>query len=256
MWITHRDDPGGVPRYIETEVSVWYETLASAAVVTCVLLGDALLLYRVFLVYGSRFAVVAIPLIAYIIAFILAVIQVVVSGQPNGNFFGIETIKIGVSYYAISICMNIVLTVLICVRLLRASKQMSGILDREAGTAYTSAAAILVESAAFYSASGIMFLIPYAMQVQVAILFGQIWTKMSVICPLLIILRVVNGRAWKDNMLTTVTPLEFATMSVGVESSTMNMDSQLSQNHLEDFDLPKSSSNTTHPTTNSTGNPA
>ena len=46
MWITHRDDPGGVPGYIETEVSVWYETLASAAVITCVLLGDALLVCR------------------------------------------------------------------------------------------------------------------------------------------------------------------------------------------------------------------
>ena len=46
MWITHRDDPGGVPRYIETEVAVWYETLASAAVITCVFLGDALLVCR------------------------------------------------------------------------------------------------------------------------------------------------------------------------------------------------------------------
>ena len=157
-------------------------------------------LYRVFLVYGSRFAVVAIPLMAYIIAFskfhciplllilhhieimalVLAVIQVVVSGEPNGNFFGIETIKIAVSYYAISICMNIVLTLLICARLLQASKRMSGVLDEEAATVYTSAVAILVESAAFYSASGIMFLIPYAMQLQVGILFGQIWTKMSV----------------------------------------------------------------------------
>lgn len=111
---------------------------------------------------------------------VLAVIQVVVSGQPNGNFFGIETIKIAVSYYAISICMNIVLTVLICARLLQASKRISGALDEEAATVYTSAVAILVESAAFYSASGIMFLIPYAMQLQVGILFGQIWTKMSV----------------------------------------------------------------------------
>ena len=111
---------------------------------------------------------------------VLAVIQVVVSGQPDGNFFGIQTIKIGVSYYAISICMNIVLTVLICVRLLQASKQIAGILEEEAAAVYTSAAAILVESAAFYSASGIMFLIPYAMQLQVGILFGQIWTKMSV----------------------------------------------------------------------------
>jgi len=151
--------------------------------------------------------------------------------------------------------MNIVLTVLICARLLQASKQISGILDEDAARVYTSVAAILVESAAFYSASGIMFLIPYAMQLQVGILFGQIWTKMSVICPLLIILRVVNGRAWKDNMLTTAAPLEFAGMSVGVESSTMNQESQLSHIHLQDFDLPKSSSNTTRPT-NGTGNPA
>ena len=107
-------------------------------------------------------------------------IQVVVSGEPNGNFFGIKTIEIAVSYYAISICINIILTVLICARLLRASKQISSILGEEVATAYTSSAAILVESAAFYSASGIMFLIPYAMQLQVGILFGQIWTKMSV----------------------------------------------------------------------------
>jgi hypothetical protein len=111
---------------------------------------------------------------------VLAVIQVVVSGEPNGNFFGINTIKIGVSYYAISICMNVVLTVLICTRLLQVSKQISSILEEEVATAYTSAAAILVESAAFYSASGIMFLVPYALQLQVGILFGQIWTKMSV----------------------------------------------------------------------------
>jgi hypothetical protein len=157
-------------------------------------------LYRVFLVYSSRFAVVAVPLVAYIIAFgkfhcmipllhiyitlkyvlVLAVIQVVVSGEPNGNFFGIQTIKIGVSYYAISICMNIVLTVLICARLLQASKNIAGVLEGGAATPYTNAVAILVESAAFYSASGIMFLIPYAMQLQVGILFGQIWTKMSV----------------------------------------------------------------------------
>ena len=48
MWITHRDDPGGVARYIETEVSVWYETLASVAVITCVFLGDGLLVCRPF----------------------------------------------------------------------------------------------------------------------------------------------------------------------------------------------------------------
>jgi len=76
--------------------------------------------------------------------------------------------------------MNIVLTILICARLIRISKYISNLLDEDVGRAYLSAAAILVESAAFYSASGIMYLVPYAMGLDLCVLFGQIWTKMSV----------------------------------------------------------------------------
>ncbi|KAF8815711.1 hypothetical protein BYT27DRAFT_7079105 [Phlegmacium glaucopus] len=223
MWITHREDPGGVQGYINTQVSVWYETLASSAVITCVFMGDALLLYRLFVVYSKSFAVVAVPLVAYITAFALAIVQVVMSGEPNGNFFGVDVVKIAVSYYTITISMNIVLTILICIRLIRMSKYISNVLGEEAASVYTSAAAILVESAAFYSAAGIMYLIPYGLQIDLCILFGQLWTKMSVISPLLIILRVVNGRAWRDNVaVTTRTPMEFATASIGATSSTID----------------------------------
>ncbi|KAF8812843.1 hypothetical protein BYT27DRAFT_7132223 [Phlegmacium glaucopus] len=220
MWITHREDPGGVQNYIKTQISVWYETLASSAIIACVFMGDALLLYRLFVVYSNRVAVIAVPLVAYITAFALAIVQVVISGEANGNFFGFDVVKIAAPYYAITISINIVLTILICIRLIRVSKYISNILGEEAAKVYTSAAAILVESAAFYSAAGIMYLIPYAMQLDLSLLFGQLWTKMSVISPLLIILRVVNGRAWRDGV--TVTPIEFATASIGVTSSTMN----------------------------------
>lgn len=43
MWITHRDDPGGVTQFLATEGTVWYETLASTSVICCIFLGDALL---------------------------------------------------------------------------------------------------------------------------------------------------------------------------------------------------------------------
>lgn len=56
-------------------------------------------------------------------------------------------------------------------------------------------------------------------------------------------------------MLAATTPLEFATMSVGVDSSTTNQDSHLPHNPLENSDLPKGSSNTKDPT-DDTGNPA
>jgi len=43
MWITYRNMPGGVPKFIASEVSVWYETLGSVSVVSSVFMGDALL---------------------------------------------------------------------------------------------------------------------------------------------------------------------------------------------------------------------
>ncbi|KAF8167193.1 hypothetical protein B0H34DRAFT_645238 [Crassisporium funariophilum] len=211
MWITHREGPGGVPGYIQTHLSVWYQTLASSSVIAGVFLGDALLLYRLFVVYGRLRSVIAVPLLAYLVAFGLAVLQVVLSGLPNGNFFGNEISKIGVSYYSITICLNIVVTILICARLFRISNVVADVLGREKAKVYTSVAAILVESAAPYSLLGIMYLIPYGLKSPLAILFGQLWTKMSVIAPLLILLRVVNGSAWRDDVMTRPrTPLAFA----------------------------------------------
>lgn len=101
---------------------------------------------------------------------------------------------------------------------------------------YTGAIAILVESSALYSALGIMYLVPYSMGVPIADLFGQLWTKTSVsyqkvslsisgltgiyfvskkvISPLLIILRVVKGRAWTAHITATSrTSLAFATQT-------------------------------------------
>ena len=43
MWITHRNDPGGVPNFLATQVNVWYETLASTSVICCIFMGDGLL---------------------------------------------------------------------------------------------------------------------------------------------------------------------------------------------------------------------
>jgi hypothetical protein len=43
MWITHRNDPGGVPEFIAKEITVWYQTLASTSVDCCVFMGDGLL---------------------------------------------------------------------------------------------------------------------------------------------------------------------------------------------------------------------
>ena len=111
---------------------------------------------------------------------VLAILQVVFSGLPNGNFFGGSAAKVATAFYVITICLNIVLTGLICGRLLRVSKLVCSSLGKESAKMYTGAVAILVESSALYSVFGIMYLVPYALGAPTADVFGQLWTKMSV----------------------------------------------------------------------------
>ncbi len=55
MWINGRNGPGGVPGFIATQTSAWYQTMGSTAVVCMIFMGDALLV-RTFYRYLFEYA--------------------------------------------------------------------------------------------------------------------------------------------------------------------------------------------------------
>jgi len=199
MWITNQ---ANVPLFIVTQTSVWYQTLSSTSVVAMIFMGDAFLLYRLFVIYGSSYLVIAVPALAYLAAFSLAIIELILSGKPGGDFFHGKTINFGTPYYTITIAINIFVTLFIVVRLLKLGKAVSRALGPNSAKMYTSIASMLIESAAPYSMVGIMFLIPYALGNGTAISFGQVWAKLACLSPQLIVLRVVTGKAWGREVIT------------------------------------------------------
>lgn len=111
----------------------------------------------------------------------LAIIQLVVAGKPGGNFFGGKSINFGTPYYAITIGLNIVVSILIYVRLVYLISALNRKAEHEKSSKlHTGPAASFIESAALYSLSGIMFLVPYAAGSQTSIAFGQVWAKLTV----------------------------------------------------------------------------
>ncbi|KAJ3515206.1 hypothetical protein NLJ89_g1906 [Agrocybe chaxingu] len=216
MWITFRDGPGGVPAYIMAEVSVWYQTMGSTSVVAMVLLGDALMLYRLFIIYGSRYWAIALPILIYFAAFSLAILELVLAANPGRDFFQGKNINFGTPYFSLVIALNLVITILICTRLTKLSKMVSRNLGSDSARTYTSIVSMLIESAAPYSLVGILFLIFYAAGSTTAIssAFGQVWAKLACISPQLITLRVVTGRAWGKEIITQAqSSLDFGTCS-------------------------------------------
>ena len=68
----------------------------------------------------------------------------------------------GTSYYAISLSINIMLTIIITIRLLQYRRTVMASMPEEHARHYLSLATVLVESAALYSVFALLFLITYA----------------------------------------------------------------------------------------------
>ena len=102
------------------------------------------------------------------------------AGVPAGNYFTGLAQQFGTAYYALTVSLNIMVTALICARLLHASRGISAALGSESAKVYTSVTTIVLESAALYSVTGIMFIIPYARGSETSIIFGDLYGAASV----------------------------------------------------------------------------
>lgn len=110
----------------------------------------------------------------------LGIIQLVSAFTPGGHFFSGKAVDFGVPYYSILIGMNVTVTLLICGRLAYLSKQVLAALGPENARLYTSVAAVMVESAAPYTISGVIFLALYAQGNLASAAVGQVWAKLTV----------------------------------------------------------------------------
>ncbi len=84
------------------------------------------------------------------------------SSQPGLSLYSALPLAYGTSYYAISLSVNIILTILITLRLVLYRRSIMARLPAEYAAHYVSLAAIIVESAAIYSVFAVLFLITYA----------------------------------------------------------------------------------------------
>lgn len=93
------------------------------------------------------------------------------SSFPGLSLYSKQPLAFGTSYYAISLGLNIVLTILILVRLLMYRRTHLAHLPPGHAQQYLSLATLIVESAALYSMFAIMFLVSYAMNKPI----NQVW---------------------------------------------------------------------------------
>ncbi|KAI0668256.1 hypothetical protein C8Q78DRAFT_980509 [Trametes maxima] len=217
MWIVHADAPGGQLEFFLENANIWYQTMGTASSVALNLLSDALLIYRMYVVWTHRW-VIAFPCILYVASIALGIIQLYASGEPNADFFAGKAAQFGTAYYATTISLNVLATCVICGRLMHLGRVLEVARTTQGrgrgARRYTGTLAVVVESALPYSAAGIAFLVAYGMQSDISILFGAFYGMFTCISPQLIVLRIVTGSAWTKEWATeTISGMEFETLA-------------------------------------------
>ncbi|KAG7443415.1 uncharacterized protein BT62DRAFT_935031 [Guyanagaster necrorhizus] len=201
MWIQYPDYPGGAPAYFADHSSDWYEIWGTASVSFANIMGDGLLLYRCYIIYNSNIWVVGFPFLVLLASTAMIIITIVQSAVPESTlFFGLP-INFAIAWICLTVGFNVIVTALICYRLLSFHKASRETLPSELTNTYTGISAMMLESAAPFTISGIVYVIAFAVKSPSQQVFAGIWGVMVALSPQLIITRVAMGIAWNKDMV-------------------------------------------------------
>jgi hypothetical protein len=105
----------------------------------------------------------------------MAVMMVIESAMPTSDLWQGITAQFGISWVALTVSFNIIVTALIIFRLLSFYRRVQSVLTDEQRSTYTGTMAILVESALPFTVLGIVYLATYIQGVPSATALGMVW---------------------------------------------------------------------------------
>ncbi|KAH7924810.1 hypothetical protein BV22DRAFT_1129493 [Leucogyrophana mollusca] len=208
-FIDNRDFPGGPSAYIEEMFSIPENIASNVTFVLANWCADSLMLWRCMVIYKdcklpTRAVVVGVPSLMLVGSITLGILWLTQISSPSSS--PSQNAATGVNYttpyFALALAVNIVVTIMIVLRLLFHRHRITKALGPGHGSHYTSIAAMIVESASLYSVFSLLFLIPFAVGSPVSNTFIQILGEVDIIASLLIIYRVLQGKAWSNDTPT------------------------------------------------------
>jgi len=210
-FIQDRNFPGGPLGFNSAMYNEPVNIMTTAAFIVLNWFADALVLFRLFVIWDSNYWIVAFPVLMLAGSFTSSILLLVQLTLPGSSIYTHVSISLGVPYWSISVSINVLATLLITGRLLylryrvrqalvpRGSPEQQARLSLKAmGYAgmYTGPMAMLIESASLYAGVGLFYIIVYARGSMLQNVLLPVLGHVQAISPLLIILRVAQGRAW------------------------------------------------------------
>ncbi|THV05119.1 hypothetical protein K435DRAFT_826607 [Dendrothele bispora CBS 962.96] len=195
-FIDFRDYPGG-PFVFNVS---FYATPVNAAgfglYTIMAWMADGLVLHRFFVIYDRSLAVLVIPALMWLGGVASGILLLISVTHSDDSFYAQRSVNISIAFWSLSLGLNVILTLLISGRLLLARYHLKSTIGPRYGQDYISVVNMLVESASLYSVWALVFLVTYARGSAAQNIFLPALGQIQAIAPLLILTRVISGRAW------------------------------------------------------------
>ncbi|TFY73332.1 hypothetical protein EWM64_g10681 [Hericium alpestre] len=167
IYIDNRSYPGGPWQFFLASQTLAVNVIFYATLFVLTFLSDLLVLWRCWVIWSASsttaaYLVTLLPAIMLLASFVMGTLWTLQSSQPGLSLYSRLPRAFGTSYYAISLGVNIILTLLIMFRLFLYRRNLLKVMSGDHAQHYVSLATIIVESAALYSLFAILFLITYA----------------------------------------------------------------------------------------------
>ncbi|KAF8220407.1 hypothetical protein L208DRAFT_1416769 [Tricholoma matsutake] len=233
IYIDNRNYPGGPWQYFLATQNLPVDVIFFATLFVLTFLSDILVLWRCWVIWTASgriaaYVVTAFPTLLLLASFAMGTLWTLQSSQPGLSLYSKLPQAYGMSYYVISLTVNIIITILIIIRLLMYRRTILDVLPKEHARHYVSIATIMVESAALYSVLALIFIITYAVNNPMNQIFLTAASCAQQIASYLIIYRLADGRAWTKNTLDAQQTLP----TMNFRSGQVHHTTQLSSFHV------------------------
>ncbi|KZV85731.1 hypothetical protein EXIGLDRAFT_841252 [Exidia glandulosa HHB12029] len=199
-FVDNRNYPGGPSVYIAQQAGAKPSVTSISAYIINGWLQDALIIYRFWVIYNRSIPAIIGPVVVFLGEIVVSFwLMIGLSMEGKVLRAGIS-VQLFTSYFSLSIALNILLTLAIVTKLLLVRRRIRHhAADSKRMAQYVSVSAMMVESAALYAVCGILFLVPWGLKNTVEQLVLPTLGQAESLAPLLIIVRVAQGRAWSSD---------------------------------------------------------
>ncbi|KAF8069247.1 hypothetical protein FPV67DRAFT_1114035 [Lyophyllum atratum] len=164
------------------------------------LLGDSLLIWRVYIIWGRSWKICALPALLLLGTTICGIKTIVTNATSSGHsVFTSDILSWVTSTFVLNIATQVTATFLLASRIYNASN-LSGTGSRN-GPYFQSLMWVVVESGAIYTSAALVQLVTYLLTMNAGVILELMLAQLSAIAPALIVVRVGLGFAYEGNEL-------------------------------------------------------